>query len=226
MPARAGVLSCKHATGSITKLRPIGQSRAATLEIVGPKRPGIHSTSPCMCCSPADAARNSQTKLERCLNELSPRRLHRHQLRHLTTRTMLTLHQLKLAVVKSCPIPWSTGFDAPKANEPALDPFFVPVGSDTFCKGLRTLGSDWVGFVPKNGFGGISAAAMLVDTPFKRGFKPIEKVVPRGGFEPPTPAFSVPCSTRLSYLGLRTLIICTKPYSVNQTVAPRTAKSG
>ena len=29
----------------------------------------------------------------------------------------------------------------------------------------------------------------------------IEKMVPRGGFEPPTPAFSVPCSTRLSYLG-------------------------
>ena len=31
--------------------------------------------------------------------------------------------------------------------------------------------------------------------------------MPRGGFEPPTPAFSVPCSTRLSYLGLRALII-------------------
>ncbi len=30
----------------------------------------------------------------------------------------------------------------------------------------------------------------------------VEKVVPRGGFEPPTPAFSVPCSTKLSYLGL------------------------
>ncbi len=29
----------------------------------------------------------------------------------------------------------------------------------------------------------------------------IEIMVPRGGFEPPTPAFSVPCSTRLSYLG-------------------------
>ena len=31
-------------------------------------------------------------------------------------------------------------------------------------------------------------------------------MVPRGGLEPPTPAFSVQCSTRLSYLGTKAIL--------------------
>ena len=50
-------------------------------------------------------------------------------------------------------------------------------------------------------FGQIAGGSGPVDAILRRATGRIKKVVPRGGFEPPTPAFSVPCSTRLSYLG-------------------------
>ena len=105
-------------------------------------------------------------KLERCLNDLSPRRILHHHGRRLTIRRKLTSHRLKLDGGEIAPDTLIGRLHRAKVQRAStLTRVYIPVGSATFRKGLRTLGSDWVGFGLKNGFAAINGGKMAAFLP-------------------------------------------------------------
>ena len=118
------------------------------------------------CAVPRPMRGASFRKLERCLNDLSPRRILHHHWRHLTIRRKLTSHRLKLdggEIVPDTLIGRLQRAEVQRAS--TLTRIYIPVGSETFCKGLRTLGSDWVGFGPKKAFAAINGGKMAAFLP-------------------------------------------------------------